>query len=423
MPQAATVDATVDPSGSASGIAPGTTPGRAVGRAGEELGAADPVGELEAAAAAFAGVEPASLDDATFAEATLGLRRTVDRLEGIFARLAAAAAGRGIGTDRVNGSTAGWLTREAGMRTGDAHRAIDAGRVCELLPATGDAWRAGGIPTAGARTIIAARVPGHDDRLVACEHILLDFARRRDTRSLRRAAGHFRNLALTDGSRPPIPDGLHLSRGWAGRTVISGEFGDLAAETITTALHAYADPPDRHNPLPVSQRYAESLLRIAEAALGALPDGRRPRAHVSVVIDWATLTRGHLGRLDGDHTGPIHPHDVHRLLCDTDISRIITGPDSTPVDAGRTTRTVPPATRRALVARDSGCRYPGCDRPAGWCQAHHLIPWAHGGPTDLTNLVLLCDRHHRAVHHHRRTTTLDPDGTLHIHGPDPPPTP
>ncbi|HEY2957562.1 MAG TPA: DUF222 domain-containing protein [Actinomycetota bacterium] len=68
------------------------------------------------------------------------------------------------------------------------------------------------------------------------------------------------------------------------------------------------------------------------------------------------------------------------------------------LDLGRATRVVPPALRRALAVRDGGCAAPGCDRPPGWTDAHHLHHWLHGGPTSLGNLVLLCRVHHVAVH-------------------------
>lgn len=126
------------------------------------------------------------------------------------------------------------------------------------------------------------------------------------------------------------------------------------------------------------------------------------------------------GRNDGEFTGPIHPQDIERLLCDSTISRIVTGPDSLPLDAGRTRRTVPPALRRALVVRDHGCRFPGCNRPPGWCEAHHTKHWIHGGTTERDNLILFCDHHHHVVHQPgwiaefdgRDLRVIRPDGTL-----------
>ena len=87
------------------------------------------------------------------------------------------------------------------------------------------------------------------------------------------------------------------------------------------------------------------------------------------------------------------------------------------LDIGRASRTVPASLWTALVLRDGGCRHPGCDRPVHWCDAHHVIPYARGGGTSLTNLVLKCRRHHTLIHHPGWTETLDPDGTLHLTDP------
>jgi len=89
--------------------------------------------------------------------------------------------------------------------------------------------------------------------------------------------------------------------------------------------------------------------------------------------------------------------------------------DGMVVEVGPRTRTIPTALRRALVFRDRGCRFPGCDLPFG--QAHHIRPWAQGGPTTLANLVLLCRRHHRAVHEEGFQVERD-DGGLLFRWPD-----
>ena len=111
--------------------------------------------------------------------------------------------------------------------------------------------------------------------------------------------------------------------------------------------------------------------------------------------------------------------DVRRLACDAAISRLVRGPGSEPLDLGRRTPVVPASLRRVVVVRDRGCRFPGCDRPQSWCDCHHVAHWADGGETSLSNLVLLCRRHHRAVHERFGVRMADgmpvfvrPDGTI-----------
>jgi hypothetical protein len=81
-----------------------------------------------------------------------------------------------------------------------------------------------------------------------------------------------------------------------------------------------------------------------------------------------------------------------------DDSSWILGTPAVPLSVGRATRTIPSSIRTALVLRDQGCRFPGCDRPPAWTDGHHIIHWADGGPTELDNLVSLCRSHHRQVH-------------------------
>jgi HNH endonuclease len=91
---------------------------------------------------------------------------------------------------------------------------------------------------------------------------------------------------------------------------------------------------------------------------------------------------------------------------------VLGGAPARPLEVGRTSRVVSPAQRAALAVRDGGCGFPGCDRPLGWCEAHHLRHWLHGGPTDLENLALLCRAHHRAVHEGGWRLTRGRDGRL-----------
>ncbi len=98
------------------------------------------------------------------------------------------------------------------------------------------------------------------------------------------------------------------------------------------------------------------------------------------------------------HTGPLSIATARRLACDCHLTPIVMD-DGVPLNLGRTSRTVSKKQRRALIARDHGCAFPGCDTPPAHCEGHHIKHWADGGPTDLDNLVLLCRYHHTLLHH------------------------
>src|SRR5207247_1355382 len=123
------------------------------------------------------------------------------------------------------------------------------------------------------------------------------------------------------------------------------------------------------------------------------------RAQVNVTVAAETLL-GLAGAPAGqvEQAPPISMRTVERLTCDCTIRRIVIDPKSVVIDVGRGRRVVSQAERRALGARDKGCVWPGCDRPASWSAVHHLIHWSRGGTTNLDNQVLLCAFHHRLVH-------------------------
>ena len=122
--------------------------------------------------------------------------------------------------------------------------------------------------------------------------------------------------------------------------------------------------------------------------------GERP--HLTLTVGIEALVGEGVGELD--HAGPVGTELARRLACDASVRRVVVGPGSEPLDVGRRTSVVPAALRRAVIVRDHCCRSPRCDRPQAWCDAHHVVHWADGGPTALHNLLLLCRRHHRMVH-------------------------
>jgi len=109
------------------------------------------------------------------------------------------------------------------------------------------------------------------------------------------------------------------------------------------------------------------------------------------------------------------PETVRRLACDASLIPMVLGTTGEILDVGRTLRLCPPKMLKALWIRDGGCTFPGCSRPSTWCDAHHVVHWANGGATDLSNMALLCARHHTKVHQRDFRATVDAAGvTWHV---------
>ncbi|MFO6452729.1 MULTISPECIES: DUF222 domain-containing protein [unclassified Aeromicrobium] len=121
-------------------------------------------------------------------------------------------------------------------------------------------------------------------------------------------------------------------------------------------------------------------------------------ATLVVTVDEQTL-RGQTDRAGVTEFGtPVSAGQLRKLACDAGILPVVMNGTSQVLDEGRSKRHHTAAQRIALAQRDQGCAFPDCDRPPGWTEAHHVIPWSHGGPTDLTSGVLLCSHHHHRVH-------------------------
>ncbi|HEY0717363.1 MAG TPA: DUF222 domain-containing protein, partial [Streptosporangiaceae bacterium] len=225
---------------------------------------------------------------------------------------------------------------------------------------------------------------------------------------------------------------------------ISGACSDtLSLEIIRTAAEAFSPPGGPGDHRTAAQRRMDGLTAACQAALDSGTAGHRHGAmpHLSILLDAPTPPGGPrdpAGPLSGpagpgSHPGPdpvqagsglgsglartgngalLTARQVLALACRAEIS-VIRWRDGLPLDVGRRYRTETPAQRRALTARDRGCRWPGCALPATWCTAHHIQPWNRAGTTRLPNLVLLCFvHHHYFIHQQGWTLTGTPDGLL-----------
>ncbi|HEX5630593.1 MAG TPA: DUF222 domain-containing protein, partial [Acidimicrobiia bacterium] len=197
---------------------------------------------------------------------------------------------------------------------------------------------------------------------------------------------------------------LHLSKTFGGMVRLDGELDPEGGELVITALRSLTEPTnlDPEDTRTQAQRRADALIDLCADHLdhGQVPviGGRRP--HLTLIVAAESLEADTApGQLESGSL--ITPEAARRIACDAAVTEVTNNGGST-LDVGRTTRTIPPAIRTALIQRDGGCTHPGCDRPHRWCDAHHITHWAHGGPTSIDNLRLLCRRHHRMAHEGER---------------------
>jgi Domain of unknown function (DUF222)/HNH endonuclease len=187
-----------------------------------------------------------------------------------------------------------------------------------------------------------------------------------------------------------------------GMVRVDGDLDPENGETLLTALGAVMDSEARsrtgEDTRSPAQRRADALGEISRQWLDRVdrPNVGVERPHMTVTVDVDALASE--GDAELDRAGPIPGTAARRIACDASVMRVVTAGRSEPLDVGRRTPVIPPSMRRAVIVRDRRCRFPGCDRPHTWCDAHHVIHWADGGPTAMSNLLLLCRRHHRLIH-------------------------
>jgi hypothetical protein len=148
------------------------------------------------------------------------------------------------------------------------------------------------------------------------------------------------------------------------------------------------------------QRLLDSFVEMVRLAVGADPGAlfgdRRPA--VRILVAARDLERGAGSAQFEGQSAPVSMATVERHLCATGSVSVLFDAQGQPINVGRSQRLFTSAQRLALAARDGGCRFTGCDRPPSWCEAHHIVPWSRGGPTDIANGILLCRHHHLLVH-------------------------
>ncbi len=335
-----------------------------------------------------------------------------------------------------------WRT---GIDLGAAREKVRVAKALPALPRISMAMQHGQVSYAKVRALTRVATPEN-------ERSLLDLALAGNCAHVERFVRAWRRVDRAQAAREG--EAKHLDRQlstWVdddGMVVIRGRLTPEVGAVVQRALEAAADRLFRDTSgaatgdamaedLTPSQRRADALALLAESALAANFDGGTAGDRYQVVLhvnaDDAADTRTESstpaaspaamdGAIEVDHGALYVSYETsQRLACDASLVRMHHDADGAVLDVGRKTRTIPLSIRRALAARDTCCRFPGCTSRR--CDAHHVHHWSDGGATSLDNLVLLCRRHHRAVHEGGFAVIRGLDGALTFLRPDGAPLP
>jgi hypothetical protein len=321
-------------------------------------------------------------------------------------------------------SCAAWLSWRVGYAPGAAREHVRVARALGTLPLLSQALARGELSYAKVRELTRVATPETEARLLAvgragtAEHV------ERIVRGWRRMD---RKAETQEAVRHHTARALHVYQDEEGAVRIRGRLAPEVGAVLLKALEAARESlyQRRHDeahdaePPTMEQQQADALALLAETALhqGIDPGAPGERYQVVVHVDAAVL-------VDADQAGQsvleggmrVPAGTSQRLACDA--TRVVMRHDGggRVIEVGARTRTIPPALRRALQHRDQGCRFPGCGVRFG--QGHHIRHWAHGGPTTLSNLTMLCRRHHRALHEEGYQVERQPDGELQFRRPN-----
>ena len=295
-----------------------------------------------------------------------------------------------------------WLAERFRMGWSAARRDVEAAQALEEMPAAREAMAAGALSASALGVLVEARKVD-PEAFASSEPTLVEAARELPVRALRNRVATWRHSVedpVTASERRFESRRLDVGTTAEGMVRIEGLFEPETGQNVITAVRAVMDAGRlRGDRRTGPQRRADALGEVCRSFLDRRdrPKVGGERPVMSVMVDASVLTGGP-GRAELADAGPVTAEAARRMACDASVVRMVMSAESEPLDVGRRTRVIPAGLRRAVEARDRHCRFPGCDRPPAWGEVHHVVHWADGGGTSKDNLVLMCWRHHRAVH-------------------------
>ncbi len=326
-------------------------------------------------------------------------------------------------SDGATQSCAHWLNWKCGIAMGAAREKVRVAHALGGLPKISAAMASGGLSYSKVRAITRVAEPATEDYLLMLaehgtaqhvEKLVHGYRRCQEAEELSREVRQQQNRAVSfryddDGSlvlncRLPAEAGARIMKAL-----------DLAVEDLPKDVPAGTSGQR----VSFSARRADALGLVAESFLahGAIEAVGAERYQIVVHVAEETLRERTAGCCSFDH-GPSMPAETaRRLSCDASVVALVENEDGEPLNVGRKTRTISAPLRRALNARDKGCRFPGCSN-SRYIDAHHVEHWANGGETKPSNLVSLCRFHHHAVHEGGFRIEILDDGALRFRKPN-----
>lgn len=320
-------------------------------------------------------------------------------------------------------STAHWLSWACSLSPGTAREHVRVARALGAMPRTVAEFRAGRLSYSKVREI--TRVVDRVD-----EDALVELARSLTASQLARTVSAFRAAEGSRLGQEPLREARWQVRE-DGMVEVRALLPAEEGAQLVTALDLAVDrdgtpPPTVEEPrssagigddqrlreeqaaatttrATIGQRRADALVELAASYLSTEPDDRSGEDRHLVVIQVSAdslprdVPAGTSGRCGVLGLGPIEPRTAERLACTGKVALEITDANGEVLHLGRSQRLASRAQRRALRLRDGTCVFPGCQQDRH-LDAHHLVPWSEGGPTDIEGLALLCRRHHVIVH-------------------------
>jgi hypothetical protein len=387
------------------------------------------LGRIAEELAEFAARPLYGLSDAALCEAIGATYEVASRVTAVVSLQVREAQGRDLPHQQDATSAVAWVRDLLRITAVEARSLIILGETLDARPTLADAVANGFVNTGQAVAIgrVLADVPAEDPALVdKVETILVDDARQFEPAILRRlgervlahvnpelADARLRDRLDREEKHARHRRGFTLSPDGLGGTRISGILDTEGAAIVEAALEPLAKPmrgDDGPDPRTAAARRADALVDVCRMALASdgLPANGGQPPQLNVTVDLDALRRDvAIGQLD---TGSqLSMATTRRLACAAGILPAVLDGAGVPIDLGRSRRPYTGKARTAVVLRDGGCAFPGCDRPPRWTDIHHIVPWQHGGPTDRDNGVALCRHHHRLMHTSTWTVRLGSD--------------